>query len=448
MIKKITKVKSFLLLIVVVLSTIIFPQNVDSLGQSKLYPFVVDSISINGNEITEEFIILRELNFSICDTLTLKNSYFNRERVYSLGIFNHVNFIPTVIDNKRILNIEVEESWYIYPIPFIDAEENNLNKLSYGLFLRLKNFRGRNEDITASIAFGYDPTFHLSYYNPNIVGKENIFFRSSFGYSDISNKSPTAEFLHGNKFSHKYIFTQILVGRRFGLFNRLYFTAGYNYIETPFYQPGINASDDRIDNVLDLGIGFEYDTRDLCQFPTNGIFASLNYNLKGLGFDDINYGVGWFDFREYRKFFEKFISKWRIASRLTFGDGIPFYDLSILGANTNIRGHSNKKYEGNDYYFGSIELFYPVIEELNIDLTFIPIIPNQLLSYRVGFYTQIFAETGIAKFKNEPFGLTKFNTGYGIGVTLLVLPYQVLRFEVALDEKNNTEVIFNLGISF
>ena len=136
-----------------------------------------------------------------------------------------------------------------------------------------------------------------------------------------------------------------------------------------------------------------------------------------------------------RKLFGELISKWRLASRFTFGDKIPYYDYSIIGYSEKIRGHYSKKFEGNDYYLGSIEFYYPIIQEINIDLTFIPILPDQLLSYRVGFYTQIFAETGMAKLNSEPFALNRFNSGYGLGITCLILPYQILRVEVAFDEK-------------
>ena len=145
---------------------------------------------------------------------------------------------------------------------------------------------------------------------------------------------------------------------------------------------------------------------------------------------------------------EQLISKWRVTSRFTFGDDVPYYDASILGSTEKIRGHFSQKFEGDDYYLGSIEFYYPIIEELNIDLTFIPIIPARLLSYRIGFYTQIFAETGIAKLKKEPFAINRFNSGYGFGFTFLLLPYQVLRVELAFDEQMKSQFILDLGISF
>lgn len=75
------------------------------------------------------------------------------------------------------------------------------------------------------------------------------------------------------------------------MFNKLFVNCGYNYIETPLYFQGINASNNRIDNLVDIGIGFEHDTRDLTQFPKDGIYSSLIYSVKGLGFDNISYGV-------------------------------------------------------------------------------------------------------------------------------------------------------------
>lgn len=167
-----------------------------------------------------------------------------------------------------------------------------------------------------------------------------------------------------------------------------------------------------------------------------------------MGFDNINYSIARVDYREYRQLFSKLISKWRFNSRFTFGDDVPYYDYSRLEGSQRVRGHYDEKFEGRDYYFGSLEFYYPIIEELNIDLTFIPIIPDQLLSYRIGFYAQVFAETGIAKFKSDPLAINRFNSGYGFGITLLILPYQVLRIEMAFNEQMKSEFILNLGISF
>lgn len=445
----ITIIKNILLQIIIVccFSVIIYAQKFDSLQTSNLYPIIVDSILIFGNNTTEEFIITRELTFSKGDTLDQAKAFYNRERIYSLGIFNQVYVIPEIIDDKNLVKIIVEEGWYIYPIPFVDIKEDDFDKITYGIFFRWKNFRGRNEDLTASAAFGYDPAFFINYYNPNLIGNENFFLRFNTGFATITNKSPIAEELYGQSFEQDFVVAQITFGKRFGLFNRLAFSVGYNNIETPFYIPGVNASDDRIDNLLIAGLGYQHDTRDLAQFPKNGIYSNIDFSVKGFGIDNVSYAVGYLDFREYRKVFERLISKWRIASRMTFGDA-PHYDESILGLQDKIRGHYFDKYEADDYYLGSLELYYPIIEEIDLDLTFIPIIPDQLLSYRLGFFLQVFAETGLAKNKSEPFMINNLVSGYGIGISFLFLPYQVFRAEVGIDEYQNVEFIIGLGISF
>ena len=95
-----------------------------------------------------------------------------------------------------------------------------------------------------------------------------------------------------------------------------------------------------------------------------------------------------------------------------------------------------------------MELDYALLKDINLSLDFIPIIPKSLLNYRFAIYLQLFADTGTIQNKNEPLSLKKLNSGYGIGLTLLLLPYHVLRFERAWDEYGNPEWIFDVGVSF
>lgn len=104
------------------------------MSTQNLYPFIVDSILIVGNDQTEEFIITRELTFSIGDTLTPEIIFYNRERIYSLGLFAHVYVNPLIENSVNILEIKLEERWYIYPIPFVNIKERDWKKLSYGSF--------------------------------------------------------------------------------------------------------------------------------------------------------------------------------------------------------------------------------------------------------------------------------------------------------------------------
>ena len=441
------KYSFYLFLIILCYTTTIKPNNGDTLYFKGDYSVVIDSIVIKGNVQTKDFVILRELTFNVGDTLNPKLAEYNRERVYSLNIFNFVHLIPYRTNQENFLLIEIEESWYIYPLPFITLKDRDWDKVSYGVGVLIKNFRGRNETLRGKLALGYDPSLDFSYENPNLVHHLNLFLEFGIGFNSVNNRSETAQELAGEEFTQDFYFGNILFGKRFGLFHRVGITVGYNYIETPFYIEGINASDQRIDRTLIFGIGYNYDTRDLKQFPTNGIYAFVDYELKGMGINGINYRVGYIDFREYRQIVDKLSAKWGAAVRLTSGN-VPYYDYSYLGLGTRIRGYWQDQMEGNDLFFASVELDYYLVKDFRLNLYWIPLLPKSLLSYRVGLAAELFVDTGTTRLIGEPLTLKQFNTGFGTGLYLMLLPYIVFRLDFALDEMGNSQWIFDLGTSF
>ncbi len=440
--------KKYFLIIILLKTCLIYAQMQDTVKYSDDYSVIVDSIKIIGNETTKEFIILREVTFSVGDTLTPELAKYNRDRIYSLGIFNFVEVFPETVNNKNYAVISVEEGWYIYPVPFLEIRENDWNKLSYGAILVVKNFRGRNETISLSGAFGYNPFLRLMYYNPYLLREEDLFFNVSMTYGTTANKSSTAAALYGKDFDQKNIGGSVQLGKRFGLYQRLALNLGYSYVETPFFIKGISASDSRIDRAPLVSLAYSYDTRDLAQFPRKGLFGSASVEWKGLGISGINYNIVRFDFREYRPLVGDLNAKWRFTTRLTGGKLVPFYDLSYIGFDERIRGHYTEELEGNNYYIGSMELYYPLLKDIHVNLDFIPLLPKSLLSYRIAFYAELFGDAGAAKFKGESLSINDFRSGYGGGITFLILPYNVVRFEIGLDEYRNTEFILNVAVSF
>ena len=421
----------------------------DTIFYKDNYNIIIDSILVSGNETTEDFVILRELTIGVGDTLNPDIASYNRERIYSLRIFNDVKMRPFSINEKNILKIEVEESWYIYPIPFIVLKDRDWKKLSYGMSLSLLNFRGRNETLKGVAALGYDPSFNFSYFNPNLSYNQNLNLQIALGYATVTNKSDRAEELYGSSFEQKSISSRLQVGKRFGNFHWLYVKTGFDYIETPLFYKGINASNTNIDRTIVAGASYVYDTRDLTLYASNGIYALLNYEFKGLGIDDINYRVADLEFREYRSIFHDLTAKWRISVRHTSGKTVPYYDYSYIGYSERIRGYFyDDTREGNDRFLGSLEFNYPIVKETRINLYFIPLLPRSLLSYRVALIAELFGDTGTTRNTGEPLTIKSFNSGYGTGISFLLLPYFICRLEFAINDKSQTEWIFDLGASF
>ena len=119
---------------------------------------IVSDIVINGNNVTKDAIIFRELTFEIGDTIPaqrweeeLRVSY---ENVQNTTLFNFVTFEQQEDksrNNSVILTIDVVERWYIWVFPYVAYSDRNLNawyeaddirRFSYGVEMKYRNFLG------------------------------------------------------------------------------------------------------------------------------------------------------------------------------------------------------------------------------------------------------------------------------------------------------------------
>src|SRR5580698_7627565 len=83
---------------------------------------IVGKISINGNKVTRNYIILRELSFHTGDTLTLEDlvKAFRaaHDRLVNTHLFNEVViYLQHFSDYTADVAIDVRERWYIFPLP-------------------------------------------------------------------------------------------------------------------------------------------------------------------------------------------------------------------------------------------------------------------------------------------------------------------------------------------
>lgn len=433
--------------ILIIFSGIIFAND----SSSKLDDEVVriDSIQITGNETTEAHIILRELNFSIGDTVSQSQLKFNQERVFSLGIFNKVDFDlhHNEDGDYNELEILVQESWYFYPLPYLDIKKNSIKKSTYGLILLYKNFRGRNESLFGLVTFGYDPTYMLQYFNPSLTDGGNLTFGLKLGYTNLQNRSILSQNYNGGTFDYNYIYGGVSFGYRINQFNLITHTTTYEYIDMPKSVSLLSASKENVDRIFSMGLDYEFDQRNLKQFSNNGIFAKSQITHKGFGINDISYNIFSLDIRKYNVVFENLYAKWRGLYRHTFGENIPFYALSLLGDDEFIRGHRFEKREGNNYLLTSLEFNYPIFKEWNLSLD-LPLLPKKLTSARIGLYINCFIDSGTTYDNGKPLKLKSFDTGWGLGLTLLILPYNAFRFEYAFNEETRGEFILESGFSF
>lgn len=428
---------------IILIPFVIFAENNDISAKVK-----IDSIAVKGNNITDNKIILNELNFTKGDSIDYGRIKYYRERIFSLGLFSSVELKIENTGNGNILLINVEESWYWYPYPYFAMKDGDIKKISVGMDLQVKNFNGWNETIKAKVLLGYDPGFSFMYVAPSVDEDGKYYLAFQTGYSKIANKNNAAlRQLNNENFKQDFYYFYAVLGKRLNIFSRLNLQLGYEYIKSPFYKDFINLSGTRIDKIPLVGLDFSYDTRDLSQFPREGILSDISLFEKGFGLNGINYKIFTIDYRQFIPFGD-LITKYRLFTRDVFGKQIPLYDYSYLGYGERIRGYYNLEEEGRYLCKASLELSYPIIKQFYINLDFIPVIPNSLLRYRVGLYAQLFGETGTVMNDKEELAVKKFNNGFGCGLTFLILPYNIIRTEIAFNEQFKSQLVFEIGISF
>ena len=121
-------------------------------SQQDAFSYVVLSdIIIEGNTVTKESVILKELTFSVGDTIDINRwedeLIFSKENLQNTTLFNFVDFDCVKDednDNAVILNIKLTERWYVWAYPYIAYADRNLNawyeadnikRFSYGIDL-------------------------------------------------------------------------------------------------------------------------------------------------------------------------------------------------------------------------------------------------------------------------------------------------------------------------
>lgn len=419
----------------------------DTLQLSREELFKVDSIKIVGNDKTEDFIILRELTFAVGDSVSANDLEFNKQRLFSLKLFYFVEFYTISENGFNVLEIYLKETWYIFPLPILRIQDNDISRSNYGAMLVWNNFRGKNETITAFASLGYDPSYGISFFSPVFIPDDDISINISFVYQNINNKSSNALELIGNDFKYDYFGSNLNIGKRLNIYNDVSLRTGFQYVYSKSIGENITASGNNIDRVPLLGFEYIYDSRNLKQFADNGLFTGLAFDYKGFGLGNISYFVVNLDFREYRNITGDFSSKWRVKTRNTFGKTIPLYDYSYLGFSEYVRGYKQSEREGHNLILSTIEFAYPIVKDwdFTIDLLFLP---PSLTSARISIYLTAFGETGSTYNNGESIGIKNFDSGFGGGITFLFLPRNALRLEYAINDLGKGEFVLGTKLSF
>lgn len=438
-------------------------------SQEKNDSLIISEIVLEGNHITKENIILRELLFQpgdkICDSELPVLIEKSKDNLLNTSLFNFVaiSYIKKLNDVNILVNLQ--ERWYIWPYPVLEQADRNLSsflrnkewsRVDYGLFVLINNFRGRNEILKLKSIFGYNNSFILFYKKPYIdrnqkigTGIDLVYFRNheipyqvlydELLYLKLTNQYARKTIKISNFYTYRpYLYTNHLLNLKFThvIVNDSVLLLNKDYL---------------YDNKKDLsfftiGYNFEYDKRDSKIYPLEGHKISFSVIRNGLG---ILSKKGNFilnsTLEENVQIFNKFYFNTSVLGQINFEQFNSFYFTEAIGYENYLRGLEYYVSNGNSYYISKSNFKYEIIPQTKFNLNFIP--SDKFSKVHYALYFNLFFDTGYVDSDYIQANNITNELLYsgGIGIDLVTYYDKVLRIEYSLNKFGEQGIFFHLG---
>ncbi len=409
---------------------------------------IIDHITLSGNKITRPNIILRELRFSEGDTLTTASIsealQKSQENVFNTALFNVVE-LDTVWYSADPIKLEVIvkviERWYIWPIPYIEFPNRNINawlealdfsKLTYGLNFKFFNARGRNETLTILLHFGFNQLYGFTYQTPYTNKKQTWGFAFGGNYNrnrslitgTTANKSNYIDTANGSLRQHAHGFME--GNFRPNIHSYHTFALGYDYYhfaDTLLKIPGYLTDSTNDQSFFSLYYKYKLDHRDVRYYPLKGFYLDMEVIKQGFTTDPVNLFSIQSTFRKYWKFTERWFLAVGATAKWSWPGEQPFFLQSGIGYGRDIiRGF--EYYSINGSWFGLIKtnIKFALIKPRQLTLSFVKTPKFGVIPY--GLYLNLFVDAGyvnnsIPEVQQDNPLVNKFLLGYGLSIDLV-----------------------------
>jgi outer membrane protein insertion porin family len=434
------------------------------------------TISITGNDKTRDNVIRRALKISEGELFNATKLENSKADVEYLGFFSGVEKVETLDPSNGFVDVKISviekstgqfrASLGASPSSFgggnvrvfgdLNYREQNLLGMGYGLSANVQISPSQNKSGSLNYTFGLD------FVNPSIYDSAwNFSVSGSYNYQLQSITETTAANDFDVYIKQKSILASVILGRE--IIDHLRFTLGYafsRYIVDPsvpltqdYYQTGTTE---------EFTQSLVYDITDNASLPTSGLYMSA-YNALG-----VNWTVGQYRYgtlsgnfayylpiyytKNYKTNF-RFLFIPRYVYQTTITQNIPYWKRLTLGNMYYMKGYTNKGETisptvpvtinpatgqtinmyigGNRSFYGSVEYFVPLIQE--VGLRFVVF----------GEGGTVLNDTDVLNFSN-----LKFDVGFGFRWTTSMAPF---RFEWAFPVKNgfklgDSHFIFTVGV--
>lgn len=278
----------------------------------------IGAISIEGAKRTKEAVILREMQLRPGDTLRTEQlpKLIEESRLLLLNtaLFTKVDIYYKdweATTGRVHIRVDVDEAWYIFPVPVFDLADRNFNvwwveqkrslqRVNYGLDFSHLNFSGNNDPLKSKIQFGYTRKYNLRYSLPFINRNKTlgIYFYTEFAQNRELNYATQDNKQLFWRSEDRFVYTRYKtdLGLNYRPGARTFHYAELSYSQNridPYVADSLNPDfflgGRSLQRYFSLSYEFTRDYRDIRAYPINGYFLRFRLVKDGLGvFGDRN----------------------------------------------------------------------------------------------------------------------------------------------------------------
>lgn len=442
----------------------------DSSLQNHIDSVSISKIVIEGNKITRDKIILREIEFrqgerisiNDLDSLIIKSS----QNLMNRSLFNFATITKETDGDQCVTKVDVTERWYIWPIPIIEFADRNFNawwetrdfnRLNYGIDLRVENFRGRMEQLNFIVQFGYDKKLAAKWTIPYLT-KNQVFGMSVYGGYQLNNE--IAYGLEDNKpvfyspadgYAQQWGFGSVdfTFRQKFNFLHTI--TLGldhYRFADTILLiDPGF-ANKKSIFGFLSFGYLYKQDFRDYKPYPLIGYYFDAGILKQGLGvFDsEVNLWTISFVFDQYINIRKRWYFAYNFSGQFSNKTEIPYFLRPGIGyKGMEIRGYEYYVVNGQHIGVFKSNIKFEIIPRKVHRIKWIKTEKFGKIFYAL--YANLFFDLGYAySNQNDPDNryANQLLFGTGLGIDFVTYYDLVIRFEYTLNKQGNHGFFINL----
>jgi outer membrane protein assembly factor BamA len=448
----------------------------DSLSESDQRLVLIDNIFITGNKKTRDKIILREISVEVGKQYQLDDLNeiltADRNNIYNTKLFNTVE--ASILElgfNKVDIVVNVDERWYLFPIPLVDIIDRNFNdwwvnqdhdfsRIIYGLSLYHFNMRGMNERMTLTAQFGYSKRYEFEYEFPYIDRSQRNglgFFARYQEYTNLhyDNIENLRAFFDSESVLKTNIYTGVNYTRRKSFYTRHYVNLRYSNSTIADTIIALNpnylgiAGNKQV--YFSLQYTFSHDKRDIVAYPLAGYNLEISAEKFGLGiFDDVDIMNFRANYSRYIKLPKGFYFSNYSSIYLSTPNNQPYSLVKGLGfSNDVVRGYELYVIHGQHYFVNKTS-FKKVLFAGSKQLKNFPL--EQFRHFPYAIYLKTYFDIGYSRntqlYEGNALLADKLLYGGGLGLDIVTMYDVVIRLEYSVNSIGEGAFFFNIQSEF